>query len=116
MSWAKSLLAVLGLAAAGTVGFLAWQSLAPPALPAGIVAANGRIEAERIDISAKTTGRVASMTVREGDWIEAGSEVARLDTLEVEAQLRQAEAQVLQARQQKLQAQALLAQRQSELA
>lgn len=85
------------------------------ALPEGISASNGRIEAERIDVSTKISGRVTEILVSEGDWVEAGQLVAKMESAELEAQLHQAEATVLQAEQQKLQAEALLHQRQSEL-
>ncbi|MAA96717.1 MAG: efflux transporter periplasmic adaptor subunit [Stappia sp.] len=116
MSKGKLLVAVLVVLVLGAGGYSVWQRLAEPELPAGIVSANGRIEAERIDVSSKIAGRVADVLVREGDWVEAGALVARLDTTEIEAQLHQAEAQVNQAEQQKLQSQALLNQRKSELA
>lgn len=85
------------------------------ALPEGISASNGRIEAERIDVSTKISGRVTEILVSEGDWVEAGQLIAKMESAELEAQLHQAEATVLQAEQQKLQAEALLHQRQSEL-
>ncbi|MCA1300595.1 HlyD family secretion protein [Stappia indica] len=102
-------------AALGLAGFFAWQHYAAPLLPEGIVSSNGRIEAERIDVSAKLPGRVAEVFVSEGQWVTAGTLVARLDTLEVDAQLHQAEAMVKQAEQQKLQSDALLKQREAEL-
>ncbi|MHC5653780.1 HlyD family secretion protein [Stappia sp. ICDLI1TA098] len=100
---------------AGAGGYAIWQRLAEPTLPDGIVQANGRIEAERIDVSAKTAGRVAEVLVKEGDWVEKGVLIARLDTSEIDAQIQQAEAQVRQATQQKRQNEALLNQRKSEL-
>ena len=116
MSKGKLLVAVLVVLVLGAGGYSVWQRIAEPRLPEGIVSANGRIEAERIDVSSKIARRVADVLVREGDWVEAGALVARLDTTEIEAQLHQAEAQVNQAEQQKLQSNALLNQRKSELA
>lgn len=84
-------------------------------LPPGIARTNGRIEAERIDVATKFAGRIAQVLVAEGDMVEVGQVVARLDTSELEAQLREAEAAERQAERQLDQANALLAQRQAEL-
>jgi HlyD family secretion protein len=62
-------------------------------LPPGIASGNGRIEATEIDIAAKMPGRIQDILVREGDFVTAGQVLARMDTTQLEAQLRQAEAQ-----------------------
>lgn len=103
---------ILVVAAAGG---LWWQNSLRTATPEGIAFSNGRIEAERIEIATKLAGRIAEVRVEEGDWVESGQILARMDTVELDAQLHQAQATVLQAKQQKLQAEALLNQRQSEL-
>lgn len=107
-------LIVLGVGAAAA--FAWWQTTQNTGLPDGIAMSNGRLEAERIEIATKLAGRVAEVLVVEGDWVEPGQLVARLDTNELEAELHQAQASVHQAQQQKLQAEALLRQRQSEVA
>lgn len=89
------LIAIAALAA----GFVAWKLLAKPDLPAGIASGNGRLEANELFVSAKIPGRVKEVLVDEGDTVTPGQVVARLDTEELEASLRQAEAQVDQARQ-----------------
>ncbi len=76
---------------------------------------NGRIEAERIEIATRLPGRIAEVFIDEGDWVETGDLIARMDTLELDAQLHAAQAAVQQAQQQELQAEALLRQRRSEL-
>lgn len=70
----------------------------PEGLPSGFVAGNGRLEATEIDIATKLAGRLSEVLPREGDMVEAGSVVARLDVDDLRAQLRAAEAQVEQAR------------------
>lgn len=70
-----------------------------PRLGAGVVQANGRIEVERIDISTKIAGRVAEIRVREGDYVEKGAVVVRMDTAEMAAQLSFARATVRRAEQ-----------------
>lgn len=92
-----------------------WQSTARSDVPEGIRASNGRLEAETIEIATKLAGRIATVAVSEGDWVEAGQLIAQMETSELDAQLQAALAAVRQAEQQKLQAEALLRQRQSEL-
>jgi HlyD family secretion protein len=84
-------------------------------LPDGIVKTNGRIEATQVDVAAKYPGRLATLTVDEGDEVTAGQVVATISSPETEAQLRGAQAQVLKAKQQLAEAIALIAQRQSDL-
>lgn len=93
---------------------LAWQALKPNGLPEGFASGNGRIEATEVDVATKMAGRVAELLVDEGDFVEAGQLVARMDTQVLEAQLHQAQAQVRQAENAQLTASALVAQRESE--
>jgi HlyD family secretion protein len=84
-------------------------------MPEGIVKTNGRIEATQVDVSAKYQGRLATVTVDEGDEVTAGQQVATISSPETEAQLRSAQAQVVKTMQAKAEAIALIAQRDSEL-
>ena len=100
--------------AAGAGGF-AWWKLRPAPLPPGFAMSNGRIEATQIDIATKLPGRVQDVLVNEGEFVESGQIVARMDTQVLEAELRQAQAQVSQARNAMATAQAVVDQRDSEL-
>src|SRR5215472_12573227 len=82
---------------AGMAGFFAWYELRPVGVPPGFVFSNGRIEATEIDIATKYAGRIEQVLVREGDTVDAGQVVARMDTSELLAQLHQAQAQERQA-------------------
>jgi HlyD family secretion protein len=84
-------------------------------MPEGIVKTNGRIEATQVDVAAKYPGRLATLTVNEGDEVTAGQVVATIASPETEAQLRGAQAQVLKAKQALAEAIALIAQRKSDL-
>lgn len=84
------ILAVIG-------GYYAWQGVNNRGLPAGMASGNGRIEAVEIDISTKSPGRIKEILVNEGDFVQAGQIVARMDTEQLEAQHRQAEAQLQRA-------------------
>lgn len=86
------LFGVVGLAIAG--GAVGYFLLRPAALPAGFAAGNGRLEAKQVYISSKYPGRIAEVLVNEGDTVEAGQVIARMDTSALEAQLREAEAQI----------------------
>ena len=84
-------------------------------MPEGIVKSNGRLEATQVDVSAKYPGRLATLTVNEGDEVTAGQVVATISSPETEAQLRNAQAQVLKAKQALAEANALIVQRKSDL-
>jgi len=77
--------------------------------------ANGRLEATQVDVSAKYPGRVATLTVNEGDEVTAGQVLATISSPETEAQLLGAQAQVVKAKRALAEAVALIAQRQSDL-
>ena len=84
-------------------------------MPEGIVKTNGRLEATEVDVAAKYPGRLATVTVNEGDEVTAGQVVATISSPETEAQLRAAQAQLLKAKQALAEAIALIAQRNSDL-
>jgi HlyD family secretion protein len=84
-------------------------------MPEGIVKSNGRIEATQVDVAAKYPGRLATLTVNEGDEVTAGQVVATIASPETEAQLRGAQAQVLKSKQALAEANAQIAQRKSDL-
>lgn len=87
--WAVVALAIV--VAAG--GYYAWRKLGPQDLPPGIASGNGRIEAVEIDISTKSPGRIKEILVDEGDFVEPGQVLARMDTEQLESRRKQAEAE-----------------------
>ncbi len=109
----RLLLVVFAVIAAGG-GYFAWKKLGSSGLPEGVASGNGRIEAVEIDVSSKTAGRVREILAREGDFVEAGQVLARMDTMQLEAQRRQAEAQLQRATIGIGTAQSLVAQREAE--
>lgn len=62
--------------------------------PSGTLAITGTIEARQVDVSPKLTGRIAELAVREGQPVERGQLIARLDAAELAADVRRAEAAV----------------------
>lgn len=83
--------------------------------PDGFALANGRLEAQQIDIATKLPGRISQVLAEEGQMVDAGEIVAKMDVIELKAQLRGAEALVRRAEQARISAEALIAQRQSEV-
>lgn len=58
-----------------------------------IVSASGKIEAKRkVDVSSDITGRIVSLPVREGDMVERGQVVVRIDPTQYEAAVQRSEA------------------------
>ncbi|BAR55265.1 HlyD family secretion protein [Bradyrhizobium diazoefficiens] len=78
-------------------GYYYWQHRDSNTLPSGFARGNGRIEAVEIDIATKTPGRIREILVNEGDFVNAGQVLARMDTEQLQAQRRQAEAQLQRA-------------------
>jgi len=105
-------LLLAGGAAGG--GYYWWQTQ-QDRLPGYIASGNGRIEAEEVHIATKYAGRVAEVLVEEGDTVDAGQVLARMDTAELLASLAKAEAEVAQAEEDVAEANAQVTQRVSEL-
>ncbi len=93
---------------------MVWWSSQRSSLPTGFASGNGRIEATEIDIATKIQGRIVEVLADEGDTVEAGQILARMDTKVLEAQLREAEAEVRRAQQASAGAAALIEQRAAE--
>jgi HlyD family secretion protein len=79
---------LLGVVAAASAAAWKWREYRlKNALPAGIVAGNGRIESTQVDIAAKYGGRIKEILAREGDMVEAGQVLVKMDTSELDAEL-----------------------------
>ncbi|MDY0117788.1 MAG: HlyD family efflux transporter periplasmic adaptor subunit [Sulfurimonadaceae bacterium] len=76
---------------------------------------NGRIEATEVSIAPKISGRILEIYVREGDLVEKGQLLAKLDTDELHAKLNLAKAQIKQAIENKKYTQAIAEQKEHEL-
>jgi HlyD family secretion protein len=66
-------------------------------LPPGIASGNGRLEADEIDIDTKFAGRIATLFADEGDLTKAGEILAKMDTRDLRASLKQDQALIVQA-------------------
>ena len=92
MSKRMKLILVAALVVVGAI--VAWMVLSKDELPEGFASGNGRLEATDIYVATKYAGRVKEVLADEGDTVEAGQVVARMDTEELEARLREAQAKI----------------------
>lgn len=111
---AKAAIILVVVGAAGYFGWRYQQDLRAAQAMQGIASGNGRIEAVEIDVAARTAGRLSDILVREGDFVKAGTVVARMDIEQLAAQKREAEAQLARARIAIETAKSLVIQRQAE--
>lgn len=92
-----------------------WKVPQTDELPDGFAVGNSRIEAIAVDIATKNGGQIIQIVVAEGEWVKAGQVLAKMDSSELEADLRVAEANLLHTQQSELYANAIVIQRNSEL-
>ncbi len=126
----KKRIAFVAIAIAlSVIGWLAWTAMKPSGPGAGFVSGNGRIEATEIDVATKLAGRVQDILVSEGDFVQAGQPLARMQVDVLDAQrdealaksrqavtaVASAKAQVAVRQSDTAAAQALVGQRESEL-
>jgi len=95
-------------------GAAAWYVLRKPGLPEGFAGANGRLEAKQVDVATKYQGRIKEVLADEGDTVDAGQVVAKMDIEPLEAQLRSAEARTREAQDNRRTALAEVAAKQAE--
>ncbi len=109
----KLFTAVVVLALGISCAAVWWFYFRTPPL-VGFSVSNGRLEATEVDIATKFYGRVSEILVDEGDKVESGQIVARMDTKSLEAHLREARAGLVQAKKQHSYALSILSQSESE--
>lgn len=70
-------------------------------VPKRFVAAEGKVEALAgldVEVGSDLTGRIERFFVKEGDWVEKGRQIARLENREIRAKLKEAEGELAVAR------------------
>jgi HlyD family secretion protein len=92
-----------------------WHRLTASDVPEGFAFSNGRVECTKVYITTKYQARIDAVLVREGDAIDEGQVLARMDTRPLKAQLRHAEAEIQKAKDTKAQAISQVAQREAEV-
>src|SRR6478609_6001229 len=95
--WAIVLIGVVG--AGSVAAWRSWKLSQASALPTGIVSGNGRIESIQVDVAAKYGGRIKEVLAREGDLVEAGQVLVKMDTDELEAELEKDKAKLAESQQ-----------------
>ena len=81
-----------------------------------VVTASGKIEPKRkVDISADISGRVIQVAVEEGQWVDKGALLLRIDPSQYQSAVRRAEAAVAQSRAREAQARAQLLKAQNDV-
>ena len=103
------------LSLAMAIAIYLWKVPQTGELPDGFATGNSRIEATAVDIATKYGGEITEIAVEEGEWVKAGQVLAKMDSSELEADLRVAQANLRHTEQSKLYANAIVAQRKSEL-
>lgn len=76
------------LAAGGFAAYFDWSRR--QGLPEGLLLANGRIEGDRVTVAGKFAGRIQTLLVHEGDWVDAGQPLVTLDDTQIGARVDQA--------------------------
>jgi HlyD family secretion protein len=107
-------LVVIVVAAAAFVGYQYWKAQ-QFALPKGIASGNGQIEAKLVDITTKDALRIKEVLADEGDLVEPGQVLVRMDTATLNAQVAQAQANVASAKEKLAVAEASIVQCKSQL-
>jgi HlyD family secretion protein len=80
-----------------TIIALAAAAACRPQAPADRVRASGHVEATDVQVAAEVGGRLLELKVDEGDRVQVGDLIARLDTTNVDLALRRARAERAQA-------------------
>jgi HlyD family secretion protein len=102
------------VAVVAVIGFRFWKAR-QTALPEGIASGNGRLESKLVDVAAKEPLRVKEVLVQEGDRVEPGQVVMRMDTVTLEAQLAEANARIAAAQEKLAVANASITKQKSEI-
>ncbi len=114
----KKILLWIGIVVVAAVAFYAYYAIKnmKDYDPDKFAWGNGRLEATEINIAAKLAGRVDQIYVEEGDLVQPGQKLARMQTNVLAAELEQAQAKKMQAVASERGAQANIKVREAELA
>ncbi len=85
------------------------------AVPEGIAWGNGRIESKEVDVASKLPLKVKEVLADEGDVVEPGRVLVKMDTITLEAELAEAKQTVAAAQEQLAVAKAAIARRAAEI-
>jgi multidrug resistance efflux pump len=97
-TWLWTVMALVLLAAAS---YGLYVRLSPEPLPPEVLYGNGHVEGTEVAVSAEITGRVVETHLVEGNRVEAGNLLVRLEDADFRAALAQAEAEAAAVQQEK---------------
>lgn len=83
----KLLAALLALAVVAAIGYGLWRAAQPAA-----VVLQGQMEARETDVAPKVAGRIGQVLVTEGQQLQPGAALIRMDSPEIAAKVAQAQA------------------------
>lgn len=112
----KRVLIPVVLSVLALLGWYSWSQYANQGPGEGFVTGNGRIEATEIDIATKLPGRVEEILVGEGDFVQSGEVLARMQMDAIQAQWEEARAGYQEAEHAVAAARAQIALRESDVA
>jgi len=95
-AWIWTAAAIIALA---VTSYALFRVLSPPSLPEGILYGSGHIEGTEIRVSAETSGRVLDNRMEEGQPVQAGDLLVRLDDRELRIRQELTEAELTAIRQ-----------------
>lgn len=93
----RKVILLIALIAVAGGGYALWRSLGATAVPDGIIALSGRIEADEAAVAPRLGGRILEIRVREGDSVKAGDVIAVLDDDQLRSRVDQARAALTRA-------------------
>jgi HlyD family secretion protein len=110
--WLIASMAVL--AVAGFFGYRHWKAKQSK-VPEGIAWGNGRIESKEVDVASKLPLKVKEVSVAEGELVEPGQVLVKMDTVTLEAELAEANESVAAAREELAVAKAAITRSESQI-
>jgi HlyD family secretion protein len=102
------------LAVAGLFGYR-HRKAKQSKVPAGIAGGHGRIESKEVDVASKLPLKVKEVSVAEGELVEPGQVLVKMDTVTLEAELAEANESVAAAREELAVAKAAITRSESQI-
>jgi RND family efflux transporter MFP subunit len=95
--WLRRLGMIATVIIAGTAIYYFGRSYLWPTPEPGVIQSVGIIEAQEVNITSRIAGRIAVLPLNEGDTVEAGQVVCRIEDIDIRNQLAKADAELANA-------------------
>jgi RND family efflux transporter MFP subunit len=96
-AWLSRIGILAALISAGAALYYFGESYLWPVPEPGVIHTVGIIEAQEVNVSSRIEGRIAVLTLNEGDLVEAGQVVCRIEDIDIKNQLAKADAELANA-------------------